>query len=131
MANQTLVCDFIRSCLHNPFRISSINETFLTLLPKDDNPDSMRKFQPISLCSVIYKALTKVIVNKLKGLMSYLIAPMQCSFVPRRHGTNNVIIVQEVVHSMKTKKEKKESMAIKVDLEKAYYLVNWSFLKIP
>ena len=41
---------------------------------------------------------------------------------------NNIIIVQEIIHSMNNIKGKKGFMAIKADLEKAYDRVNWQFL---
>ena len=40
---------------------------------------------------------------------------------------DNVIIAQEVIHSMKHKKGNSGWMAIKVDLEKVYDRLKWSF----
>lgn len=73
--------------------------------------------------------ITKVIANRIKLILKDIIAPIQCSFIPGRHSTNNVIIAQEAIHSMVNKKGKKGWMAIKVDLEKAYDRLNWDFLK--
>jgi len=39
-------------------------------------------------------------VNKLKNVMPALISSMQSSFVPGWQITDNVIIMQEVIHSM-------------------------------
>ena len=36
-----------------------INSTLIALLPKQDNPSSMQDFRPISLCTVVYKCITK------------------------------------------------------------------------
>ena len=44
---------------------------------------------------------------------------MQSSFVPGRHNTNNIVIAQEAIHSMRNKKGKVGWMTIKMDLEKA------------
>lgn len=41
---------------------------------------------------------------------------------------DNIIITQEVFHSMRTIKRKKWYMALKNDLEKAYDRLSWSFL---
>ena len=61
--------------------------------------------------------------------MPKLIGPMQSSFVPGRHITDNIIIAQEDLHSMGSKKGKVGWMAIKVDLEKAYDRLNWDFIE--
>jgi len=52
--------------------------------------------------------------------MEELVNPCQSSFIPNRNNGDNVIIAQEVIHSMKNKKQGKKWMAIKNDLEKAY-----------
>ena len=44
--------------------------------------------------------------------------------------TDNVIVAQEKIHSIKRMKGKKGGMAIKVDLEKAYDRIIWPFLKM-
>lgn len=111
---------FIKKCFQDPSLIDSINDTDVVLIPIIENPNSLRQFRPIALCNVIYKIITKVIANRLKPYMGDLISPTQCSFVSGRHSSDNVIIAQEIVHSMTNKRGKKGFMAIKVDLEKAY-----------
>ena len=69
---------------------------------------------------MIFKAITKVIVGRLKILMPKLISEVQSSFVSGRHVTYNIIVAQEIIHSMLKLKGKRGFMAIKVDLEKAY-----------
>lgn len=66
---------------------------------------------------------------RLKTLMSKLIGPAQASFIPGRLSTDNIVIVQEAVHSMRRKKGKKGWMLLKLDLEKAYDRIRWDFLE--
>ena len=84
-----------------------------------DHLEHLKQFRPIELCNVIYKAVTKIIANRLKPYMSHL-SLNQCSFVPGRHNSDNIIIAQKVIHTTRKKKGQKGYMAIKVDLEKAY-----------
>ncbi|KAH1089875.1 hypothetical protein J1N35_017132 [Gossypium stocksii] len=49
-------------------------------------------------------------------------------FITERNITDNVIIAQEVLHSIRAKK-KLQWMAIKIDLEKAYDRVRWDFVE--
>ena len=50
------------------------------------------------------------------------------AFVPKRKRVDNAIIVQELVHTMSKKKGREGLMAIKIDLEKAYDRLEWSFI---
>ncbi|KAH1092185.1 hypothetical protein J1N35_019442 [Gossypium stocksii] len=46
-----------------------------------------------------------------------------------RHITDNIIIVQEIIHSMHIKKGRKSWMTIKVDIENTYNQLRWDFIK--
>jgi len=106
-----------------------LNETFLVLIPKIDNPQCATQLRPIGLCNVAYKAITKAIVTRLKPILDKLVAPTQSSFVPGRQISNNIIIVQEMLHSMRQKKGSTGHMAIKIDLEKSYDRLRWPFIR--
>lgn len=74
----------------------------------------------ISLCNVIYKIITKVMMNRLKGIMPWITSPNQIIFVSFRPIVNNIVIYQEVLHTLWTKRTSKGTMNIKIDFTKAY-----------
>lgn len=46
-----------------------------------------------------------------------------------RLSIDNIVTVQEAVHSMRRKKGRKGWMMLKLDLEKAYDRIRWDFLQ--
>ena len=98
----------------------------MTLIPKEAGADSPDKFRPIALCNVIYKIISKVIANLLKPLLPKLICPEQLGFVEGRQILDGVILVHEVIHSLKS--TQKLGMLIKLDIETAYDKFNWQFM---
>lgn len=99
---------------------SDLNNSLIILIPKVQNPKTISNFRPISLCSVLYKLVMKIIVNRFKMVFPRIITPKQTGFVAGRNITDNIIIAQEVIHSMRSNQKNKKWMAIKIDLEKAY-----------
>ena len=61
-------------------------------------------------------------------IMNKVVTPMQSNFVPGRHITDNILITQEVVHSMRTLRGRDGFTAVKVNLEKAYDRLGWNFI---
>ncbi|KDP39672.1 hypothetical protein JCGZ_02692 [Jatropha curcas] len=62
----------------------------------------------------------------MKSLLPKLISPSQASFVPGRQLRDNVIVLQKVVPS---KSGSNGWMILKIDLEKAYDRLRWSFIE--
>ena len=52
-----------------------LNRTFITLIPKCNTPESLSNYRPISLCNTIYKIVTKVIVARIRPMLSNLVSP--------------------------------------------------------
>ena len=106
-----------------------LNRTLITLILKCNSLESLNNFRPIGLCNKMYKVITKLLVAHIQLVLDYLISPLQTTFVPKRKGVDNAIIVQELIHSMSKKKGKEALMAIKIDLEQAYDRLEWSFIR--
>lgn len=65
----------------------------------------------------------------MRPYLNQVISPLQTAFVPNRKGIDDVIIVQELIHTISKAKGKEGYMVIKVDLEKAYDKLEWSFIR--
>lgn len=48
-----------------------------------------------------------------------------CNFVPNKHSNDNIIIAQEVIHSIRSMKG---GMTNKINLENSYNRVRWEFM---
>lgn len=97
-----------------------LNEATICLLPKCTSPDSLGLFRPISLCNVLVKVISKVSANRLIPVMTKVTGRDQASFIPSRSTVDNIVVAQEVIHSLSKRRGKKAGFMVKVDLEKAY-----------
>lgn len=68
--------------------------------------------------------------NKLKPFLDSIISINQSAFVPKRLITDNALVAFEIFHAMKRRGEGKDgTIALKLDMSKAYDRVEWSFLE--
>lgn len=105
--------DMVRSGFEMGHVEEFFTKTLIVLIPKVSGPKDVSHFRSISLCTIAYKVLMKVLVNRLKPVMPNLIVDNQKSFVEGHHIMDNVVIAQEVIHSMRVKKGRLGWMAIK------------------
>ena len=108
----------------------SINHTAIVLIPKVDQPTSLKEFRPICLCTVLYKVIAKCLANRLRPLLGEIISVNQSAFVPGRIITDNALASFECFHFIEHNTNPgKNFYAYKIDLSKAYDRVDWGFLE--
>ncbi|KAA3457895.1 reverse transcriptase [Gossypium australe] len=123
------VLEYCLGVLNEGKGIESANMTDIVLIPKVSQPTALANFRPISLCSVIYKLVTKTIANRLQTVIGGCIDKAQSAFIPGRLISDNVILAYELLHTFRQKRTgKKGYMAVKLDMSKAYDRVEWGFV---
>ncbi|XP_030930993.1 uncharacterized protein LOC115956857 [Quercus lobata] len=123
------VVEAVLTCLNSGSIPSSINRTFITLIPKVKSPVRVSDYRPIALCNTLYKLISKVLANRLKTILPCVISDTQSAFQSSKAISDNILVAFETLHHMKNQKSKKGCfMALKLDMSKAYDRVEWVYL---
>lgn len=124
----TSLYNFVKGCFKQPSRISNVNQTLLTLIPNCEDLSRVSHFRPNALCNVVYKVITKIIAQSFRAILPYVVSENQSSFIPGRSTVDNILELQETIHSLRHLKGRKGNIVLKLDLEKAYDRLEWSFV---
>ena len=117
------------SCVVYDFAISGkwprgSNASFISMIPKSDNPQQLCYFRPTLLVGCLFKIISKILSNRLKKVMIKIIDFRQSAFLEGRGLMDDVSMANEE----DVKRKKKSCVFFKVDYEKAYDLVRWDFI---
>lgn len=82
----------VQSVFKYGFLPKVVNSTILSLLPKKTDSMEMRDYRSIACCNVLYKAVSKIIANRLKLLLPRMITKNQSDFVKGRLLMENVLL---------------------------------------
>ncbi|KAL2526355.1 Uncharacterized protein Adt_11409 [Abeliophyllum distichum] len=77
--------------------------TSIVLIPKRDNACRWSEFRPISLCTVFNKLVTKLLNSRLSNILPQIISAPQSGFIPGRLIGDNILLAQELLHTLDTK----------------------------
>lgn len=109
------------------FLPKGINSTILALIPKKNDAVFMKDYRLISCCNVVYKVISKLLANRMKGLLPLFISLNQSAFVKDRLLMENVLLASELVKNYHNDSVT-ERCAMKIDVSKAFDSVQWSFM---
>ncbi|KAL5572799.1 hypothetical protein UlMin_022396 [Ulmus minor] len=104
--------------LDQVFGSDDVKEVVFQMAPtKSPGADGMSAIFYQSFWSVI---ISKMLANRLRKVMDYIISEEKSAFIPGRLISDNAIIGFECLHAIKRRKTKKNYLALKLDMEKAY-----------
>ncbi|KAJ9555564.1 hypothetical protein OSB04_010178 [Centaurea solstitialis] len=102
------------------------NSSFITLVPKVSDPLSLDDYRPINLIGCVNKVISKVLAERLKGVLDSVISNSQTAFIKGRSILDGPLMVNELINW--AKKKKKKLLIFKVDFAKAFDTLNWNYL---
>ncbi|GJS99508.1 RNA-directed DNA polymerase, eukaryota, reverse transcriptase zinc-binding domain protein [Tanacetum coccineum] len=122
------ICQAIKEFFLNGKLLGEVNATLISLVPKIHVPDRVSDFRPIACCNVLYKCISKILTSRIKGVFGKLVGENQSAFTEGRQITDNILLSQELFKGYNRKQHTKK-VSFKIDLQKAYDTISWSFLK--
>jgi hypothetical protein len=108
--------------------ITSINSTFLDLIPKVNKPSYFTDYRPISLCNLCYKIIAKVIAKRLRPILSRVVSEEQLGFLKGRKILDAIGTAQECLHNIKSKNL--QAIILKLELKEGLRLYQLGFLEV-
>ncbi|GKA37270.1 RNA-directed DNA polymerase, eukaryota [Tanacetum coccineum] len=120
------IVNYVNDFHGSPHIPRDCNSSFITLVPKVDDPITIGDFRPISLTGCQYKIIAKVLANRLATVIPLVIGEVQMAFLKGRQITDGPLLVNKIVSW--AKKRKKKLLLFKLDFEKAFDSLSWSFL---
>ena len=111
------MADAVLTCLNTGSIPPSINQTFITLIPKVKSLVRVSEYRLIALCNILYKLISKILANRLEKILSCVISKSQSAFQSNKTILDNILVAFETLHHMKSQKSKKMVfIAMKLDM---------------
>jgi hypothetical protein len=118
--------DIFQEFWEHKLDIERLNYGVITLLPKIKDAAQIQQYRRICLLNVSYKIITKDLMLSFEDCMSRIINRSQNAFIKGRNIMDGVLSLHDILHDSRVKK--KNGIILKLDFEKAYDKISWSFL---
>ncbi|KAF7806997.1 putative RNA-directed DNA polymerase [Senna tora] len=92
------ILELVKDFFSNAKIPKEINSTYISLIPKVPEAESITQFRPISCCNFIYKVIAKILTNRLQPIMNCLVSENQSAFVAGRQIQDNIVMAHEAFH---------------------------------
>lgn len=120
------VISMVQHFHHDPTIPIGCNPIFISLIPKVNDPKSVKDFRPISLIGCQAKIIGKLLANRLTEVVSSVVSTEQSAFIKGRQILDGPMMLNEIVGWSKAKR--RQLMVFKADFEKAYDSLSWDYL---
>lgn len=97
------------------------------VLSNVNNPKKLNEFRPICLSNFTRTIISKLMNNWFSSILPPLISPKQSVFVKSRSINEKIMLALDIIHQIK-KPNIGSKVIIKLDMEKAYDRVLWSYI---
>ncbi|KAL3696875.1 hypothetical protein R1sor_010951 [Riccia sorocarpa] len=98
----------------------------IKLIPKNEFKELLKNWRPLSLMTLSYKLIAKIMAERLQKFFPQLVDPQQTGFIHGRSITNNLLTLKLGTDWARITNQK--YMFIKLDFVKAYDRIEHSFL---
>ena len=120
------LCEVLRFGLDRGEMSFSQYLAIITLLYKKDQRENIKNWRPISLLNVDYKILSKVLAERLKKVLPYIIHGDQKGCIAGRNIGENIRLIEDLIYEID--QTDSDSVIFLQDDEKAYDRVEWHWL---
>ncbi|VFQ96694.1 unnamed protein product [Cuscuta campestris] len=106
----------------------SYGSTFISLIPKKEDPKEFGEYRPISLSTFMSKINTRLLADRIQNILPKIISSEQTGFQKGMGIDDQILLVEEMVHKIE-EKTRGGNMIIKLDMAKAFDNLEWGFIQ--
>lgn len=90
------VLKVVKECFYSGKILKSFNCAAIALIPIFAIPIMEKDYRPISCYTTFYKLITKILTNRMKKAIGYIIGPSQSTFIEERSIIDNILFIHEL-----------------------------------